>query len=205
MDLEAGKILIHLLRVLTNINDVYNQKRNMKIIIINIDTLKAIDIAKYIGNSITPTFTTNQEYKEKNIEHIYWLNEDQLSLDFKNNSLLYVITNNEEQYSWGISIDNYLLYDIVPMSIKAFNMIKNNYINDVLIVWVDSKINKKDYSKIDYQSTMIESNFLIDKLNTLDNMLYFSPSDSVEYIKNTIDEYLKSDEDKRKEIKLNHN
>lgn len=177
----------------------------MKIIIINIDTLKAIDIAKYIGNSITPTFTTNQEYKEKNIEHIYWLNEDQLSLDFKNNSLLYVITNNEEQYSWGISIDNYLLYDIVPMSIKAFNMIKNNYINDVLIVWVDSKINKKDYSKIDYQSTMIESNFLIDKLNTLDNMLYFSPSDSVEYIKNTIDEYLKSDEDKRKEIKLNHN
>ena len=178
------------------------------IYIISNDKGKTLELSNIINNidsnySIASTFTTNNDSDEKYLSenYMYYISEDQLNLDFRNNALLYVITDSNTQESIGIAVDELYNNKLIPMTIKAFNTVNTKYINNCLIVWIDSIMNKLELSLIDYQLNMIETKYLMKNLDKYkDNMLYFNSKEDLNDCANIILEYMNGDENRRQQL-----
>ena len=182
---------------------------NSKIYIICIDeevALKAAKILSEIDDNlyIANTFITDSDYSDMCMsdKYMYYISEDQLNLDYKNNALLYVVTDSDTQVSKGIAIDEFYNSHIIPMSVKAFNTINKNYFENDIIVWIDIKINKSKYSLVDYKLNLIESNYLMKILDSLnDNTpLYFEPNEDLNESMKIVYDYFKGDKNVKNSI-----
>jgi hypothetical protein len=172
----------------------------MKIIITGIDINNNLNIAKQLQSTndyltIAPIFTSDENYKNKLSEnYIVFLDPNIINLSYKNNAFLYIRT--EDYVSSGITLDDFYNNDIICITNKNFNQIINNTFNDLdcLIVWLDTKY----HDNININNELIEINYLEKTLSNL-NYLYFLDEDD-DTIVNTINSYIESSEDKRKEL-----
>ena len=179
-----------------------------KIYIICIDKDKQLDVIHCLLERnkdfvVANQFTTAKEYADIDMsdKYLYYISEEQLNLDFKNNALLYVITDSDTQESNGIAIDEFYNSKIIPLSIKAFNLVKKENLENSLFVWFDTPMNKSDYSKIDYHVNMIEAKYLLNNINKIqDSFLYFSPKDDLKESIDIIMSFFNGDDKTRKQI-----
>lgn len=175
----------------------------LKTFIVSLNKDNAFNIAKELikvndSLSITPYFTTDNEYKnEVNENYIYYLGVDNVNLSYKNNALLYIKTNN--YISSGITIDDFYNNDICFMNIEEFNMISEVIFKkyNVLIIWIDS-INHKQVSP----SEMIEVNYFSNFIENHD-YLYFLENET--NICKTIIDYIFGDDEIRQELLKENN
>jgi len=145
--------------------------------------------------SIMPTFTTDVDYEGINEIFNYKIDLNTIYLSYKNNALLYVNTINN--ISTGVTLDDYYNNDICIIDVSDFNMISDKQLseNDILIVWIDSKYNKKtDIQEIKYLQQRL----------TKYNYLYFLESENINDIADVILEYLNSPEEVKIEILENN-
>lgn len=169
---------------------------NLKTFIVCLDKQKALDIAKKMIEendelSITPEFTTNNEYKNTiNDSYIKYLDVNTVNLSYKNNALLYIKT--DKYVSHGITSDDFYNEDICFMNIEEFNLIPENIFKkyDILIVWIDTK-NHKSLTNSDLIEIKYFNSFI-----TFATYLYFL--DNENNIHNTILDYIFGNEEKRK-------
>jgi len=145
--------------------------------------------------SIMPTFTTDVDYEGINEIFNYKIDLNTIYLSYKNNALLYVNTINN--ISTGVTLDDYYNNDICIIDVSDFNMISDKQLseNDILVVWIDSKYNKKtDIQEIKYLQQRL----------TKYNYLYFLESENINDIADVILEYLNSPEEIKIEILENN-
>ena len=145
--------------------------------------------------SIMPTFTTDMDYEGINEIFNYKIDLNTIYLAYKNNALLYV--NTVRNISTGITLDDYYNNDIGVIDVNDFNMISDKQLseNDILIVWIDSKYNKKmDIQEIKYLQQRL----------TKYKYLYFLESEDIDDIANIILKYLDSPEEIKIEILENN-
>lgn len=146
-----------------------------------VDTLNNLDADINIGNK----FTTDQYYQqtEQLPYSYYYINQLEINKALKNNSLLYIITN--DYISTGITIDDFYNYDIFCMTYKEYNVISDIIFNKyhILTIWLDSA--DKKYKNINYDITFIE--------HRLENVPYeYFLNDKSEDICKTIINYLET-------------
>ncbi|MCH5167505.1 MAG: hypothetical protein J1F35_06370 [Erysipelotrichales bacterium] len=182
---------------------------NSKIYIICIDEDTALKAAKILSEiddnlCIANTFITDSDYSDLCISdrYMYYISEDQLNLDYKNNALLYVVTDGDTQVSKGIAIDEFYNSQIIPVSLKAFNTINKHHFENEIIVWIDIKINKTKFSLVDYKLNLIESNYLLKILDSLKNNtpLYFGPDEDLKEGMKIVYDYFKGDKETKNSI-----
>lgn len=151
---------------------------------------------------VASTFTTDSDCSSSSAEaYQYYISNDQLDLDYKNNALLYVTSDTVLQTSTGIAIDTYYNSDIIPASIKAFNSIKEKFYEDSLIVWLDYPLGSKTMSVREYRLQMIEFKYFMNQYqNIKDHILYFNQNEKIEDVAKVILEYIEADDDRKKEL-----
>lgn len=113
------------------------------------------------GLSVSSKFTTNPN----NInEYHYYLDKETVNISYKNNSLITVVTNDNE--SIGITYDDYYNNDIFCMSLVEFNMLPDKILKEEnlenitnLVVWVDSSdnVDKSDIEEASYVEARLEN------------------------------------------------
>lgn len=184
---------------------------NEKIFIISPNNTRPIEVCKEISKIsddiiIANTFITDSDYSEKSLsdEFKYYISNDQLNLDYKNNALLYVITDSIAENSYGIAIDEFYNSNIIPMSIKSFNTINPDLYKGCTIVWADSKYDRM-MKAIDRKILNIDIKYFNEISKTFDrNVIYFSTIESNIDIAKTIIDYMCADEE-GKNIIINEN
>ena len=173
-----------------------------KIIIVGLSELNKLEIARELVRrndnlSIAPHFTSDQAIESKKMiddEYLYYLDNATISLSFKNNSLLYVMT--EGYISTGVTTDDYYNNDIICVDIIDFNNIPDRYFtrkNANLIIWIDSRIHKHIN-----ETEMLEIRYLQERVDTLPYMYFLD--DTIDNICTSILEYIDASEERRKEI-----
>ena len=175
----------------------------LKFFIVGAQSVDKLSLAKKLiemndSLSIAETFTNNTEYKEgSNDNYLYYLESQEIDLAYKNNSLLYVSTDN--YISYGITMDSFYTNDIFCISIKDFNNISNvvfeSKLYDILIIWLDEKITEMNK---EIREDINESKYLISRLESLKYIYFFN--ENTDIIADIALEYLSSDEEKRQEI-----
>lgn len=168
---------------------------NTKIFIVCLDKEISLNVSKNIVEnnddlSIIPIFSTNSSYKnEVNENYTYYLNVNTVNLSYKNNALLYIITDN--YISYGITLDDFYNNDIAYMNIEEYNNIPDVIFNkyNILTIWIDSKKHKF----LDNQ-TNIELKYFNERIKNND-VMYFMDNDTGIY--QIIDDYINADEDTR--------
>lgn len=173
---------------------------DIKLIIIGIDTNKCIKLAQNIVKindnlSISPKFSTNENYRNLNELMDYYLSINEIYLAYKNNALLYVHTDNNN-ISSGVTMDDFINNDITIIPIRDFNMISDKPLqeNNILIVWVDSKsTNNENFNEIKY---------LQDRLQNYKYMYFYQ--EEIDTIAQTIIDYLDAPEELKIEILENN-
>ncbi len=167
---------------------------NLKIFIVCLNKQIALDVAKKIvmlndDLSISPMFTTDSSKNTPNDNYEIYLDVNTVNLSYKNNSLLYIMTN--KYISTGITIDDFYNNDLCIMNINEYNLISEHLFNkyDILTVWIDTKkhgsLTNTDLTEIKYFNSFLEKT----------KYLYFLEDES--NISDTILDYIKGDEDKR--------
>lgn len=177
----------------------------MKIFIVGHKQLNKLDIANKIISlndylNICKTFTTEQSDGMIG-EYLFHLDEEDIILAFRNNSLLY-IDYNDEQIS-GMTIDDFDVSDIIPIDIKHFNSIPDYLLSDkeLLIIWVDSKAKYISSDK----KYIIEAKYLQERIDNLNiPTMYFIDDDNIN-IANIVIEYMNSNDDERMELVKENN
>lgn len=166
------------------------------------DLHKIIDAIETKNNNfvICKKFTNDITYKDtENVNGFYYLDNQTLNTSLKNNALLYAVTN--EQYTTGVTVDDFYNSDILYMSIAEFNNISSNFISNykdnIVIVWLDTKhhIDNKLLKKDIY-----EVNYLVNKINEFNYNYIYLLDESPEYISDIINEYFYGDESVRQQI-----
>lgn len=176
-----------------------------KVYIVSPSDLVPLDVAIAMSELndefvIASTFDTDSEFSMTSEKYKYYISNDQLDLDYKNNALLYVITNSITQNSYGIAIDEFYNSNIIPLSIKAFNTISPSLYEDSLIVWVDSKWDNM-MKRIDKELLNIDIKYFMDiTSHHKDQLLYFSSIEDKESIAKIVNDYIEGDEEQRREI-----
>ena len=136
---------------------------------------KIIERINFINNdiSISKKFITISEFNDAS--H-YFLNQKEVGLALKNNSLLYVLT--DEYISSGITIDDFYNCDIFLLSYKEYNAIADIIFTKypVLTIWVDSKKNEKTMFDKDFY---YEIQYLEKRLETVNNEYYLDDEPSI--------------------------
>lgn len=166
-----------------------------KILIVGSSTIDKMKIAERLTEyddslKIAYTFTSDLNYqqmkKDNNNIHIYYNDNENINLDYKNNSLLYI--HSSETSSYGVTIDEFYNSDIVVLDTLNFNTISDKILNnnDILIVWIDTKFDKKN--SINFK----ETKFLMDRIYKYPYM-YFMCTDPVDSICDPIIQYLSAD------------
>lgn len=170
----------------------------MKIIIVGIQNINKIDIAKYIIEhndefSIVPSFTSDESYKDKiSDNYIYYLDPNIIDLSYKNNAFLFVET--KDYISKGVTCDDFYNNDILCVSLEEFNNIIDKELtnNENIIVWVDTKY----HDSYNVKKEIRETKYLLERLNNY-NYLYFLDETS-EYINEIVLKYINGKESVRK-------
>ena len=100
--------------------------------------------------------------------------------------MLYI--HSSETSSYGVTIDEFYNSDIVVLDTLNFNTISDKILNnnDILIVWIDTKFDKKN--SINFK----ETKFLMDRIYKYPYM-YFMCTDPVDSICDPIIQYLSAD------------
>ena len=166
-----------------------------KILIVGSSTIDKMKIAERLTEyddslKIAYTFTSDLNYqqmkKDNNNMHIYYNDNENINLDYKNNSLLYIYSS--ETSSYGVTIDEFYNSDIVVLDTLNFNTISDKILNnnDILIVWIDTKFDKKN--SINFK----ETKFLMDRIYKYPYM-YFMCTDPADSICDPIIQYLSAD------------
>jgi hypothetical protein len=171
---------------------------DIKIFIVCLNKDISLKIAKDILKedddlSIIPIFSTDQSFKDEiNENYIYYLNSSIVNLSYKNNSLLYILTNN--YISYGITLDDFYNNDIAFMNIEEYNNIPDVIFNkhNILTIWIDSKKHQSINNKVN-----IELKYFNERIKNI-NYMYFMEYDTNIY--DTIIEYIEGDENKRLEL-----
>ena len=136
--------------------------------------------------SIAKKFTTVNEFNDGS--H-YYLNQKEVGLALKNNSLLYVLT--DDYVSTGITVDDFYNCDIFILTYKEYNAIADIIFAKypILTVWVDSTNNDKNMFNSDLY---YEIQYLEKRLETVEHEYYLN--DPIEEIANKIIKYLNKNE-----------
>lgn len=165
----------------------------IKIILISVNSLDNY-IQQLLNDNenliLAKKFTTNKEEFE-NEEYSTYLDLKTLNIAYKNNSFLYVSTN--DNITHGITMDEYYSSNIMDMNINEFNLISDYLLNeDILVCWID-KSKVYDFSKLDLNEIRILEN----RLEHV-KYLYFLNCDESEF-SSIINKYLiVTDEEKNK-------
>lgn len=171
-----------------------------KILIVGISDIDKLEIAKELirrndNLSIMCHFTTDTNEEDKiNDNYIQYMKNDIINLSYKNNSLLYIITNG--YISEGITTDEYYNCDIGFFDIIQFNQIPDRFFNSKhknIVIWVDTR-NHKQIS----QSELIEIRYLQERLDNVQYMYFLD--DNIDKICSTILAYIDADTEERKRI-----
>lgn len=172
----------------------------MKIIIIGINKINKINIAKYIVEhndnlSIVPSFTSDENFKDKLSEnYVYYLDPSTIYLSYRNNAFLFITTKN--YISEGITCDDFYNNDILCLSLENFNNIidKELETNENIIIWVDTKYHGSE----NIVNEIKETKYVLRRLEKY-NYLYFL-DEPIETINNVICDYINGDEEVRKSL-----
>lgn len=164
---------------------------NLKVFIVCLDKSTSLKVAKDIvfkndDISIAPIFTTDASRDIIDNSYETYLDANVVNLSYKNNSLLYIITNN--YVSSGITIDDFYNNDICIMTINEYNLIPEVIFNkyNILTVWIDSKnhssLSKNDLNEIKYFSKFLEQAkylYFLDTESNIDDVIidYFNGDD----------------------------
>ena len=123
--------------------------------------------------NVSNKFTTEKDNVVSRFPYsYYYINQLEINKALKNNSLLYVITN--DYTSTGITIDDFYNYDIFCMHYKEYNAIPDSIFNkyNILTVWLDSK-------QSSYDSLLLsEIPFIEKRLETVNYKYYFNDKSS---------------------------
>lgn len=145
--------------------------------------------------SISQTFTNNEESKDSvGDDYMYYLDPKDIDLAYKNNAFLYIAA--EDLLYHGITLDSFYNEDIFCMNLSEFNNIPDyifNY-NDVLVIWLDTKLSKRNSKDED----VMASKYIIEKLDKI-NIMYFLDEDYNDVIE-IIMEYLMGDVETRQKL-----
>lgn len=163
-----------------------------------IDSLMSYDDDMQFGRK----FTNHQDYKGLCDEYIYYLDTQTINLSYKNNALIYVITN--EDISVGLTSDEFINNNLFSLSMEEFNSIPEYILineKDILVVWVDMS----NTSILNINKEMKETTYFENTVESLKlPMLYFYNENPI-HISNEIHMYVcTDDEDVRKNIIRNN-
>lgn len=166
---------------------------NLKYFIVSLNKEKSLDVAKQIiakddSLSISPIFFTDKEKIISNENYESYMDVNTINLAYKNNSLLFIKTN--QHVSHGISIDDFYNNDICIMNVEEFNLIPECIFNknDILVIWIDTKnhsnLTHNDMIEFKYFNSFLENNsylyFLDNEPNISDIVLeYFYGDDQI--------------------------
>lgn len=139
--------------------------------------------------SVCKKYSSNIFYKDNYNNFYDYMSIDDINLSFKNNSLLYITYKKNEITS--TSIDSYYNGDIIPIKYNEFNDIIGKYLNDVLIVWVDST-KHKNINKRELKKDINGVNFLYETINNLKLKYLYFMDDTIDNITDTVNKYLQS-------------
>lgn len=119
--------------------------------------------------NVSNKFTTEKNDSENRFPFsYYYINQLEINKALKNNSLLYIITN--DYISTGITIDDFYNNDVFCMNYKEYNAISDMIFNkyNILTVWLDSK--QSSYDTL----LLSEIPFIEKRLETVNYKYYFN-------------------------------
>lgn len=160
-----------------------------KVFIIYHDDDLINEIVNYINENtdlqIAKKFISSQEDVNGNF---YFVDQHDINLAIKNNSLLYVTSSN--YISTGITLDDFYNNDVFLLKYNEYNFISDIFFtkNNILTIWVDSQ--NKSFKIKPNDKLYYDLNFVEKRLETV-NYLYFlndKISDIVDSIENFINE-----------------
>lgn len=172
-----------------------------KIFITGLNKIDKLIYAKQIAIldddlSISQRFTNDINYKNSPYdEYVFYLDSADVDISYKNNAFLF-ITANDLLYT-GITLDSFYNEDIFCMNISEFNNIPDYIfnINDILVVWLDTRINPKDKANI---NDILGVKHFLEKIEKL-QVLYFLDEDPIK-VANIILSYLEGTEEEKQQI-----
>ena len=169
-----------------------------KIIVITTDKAKKSDLLAALTSysdsvRVASTFTTDisildviaKEWKS-------YMSNDDLYLSYKNNALL-CIEMNDSQVSEGITREEAIVSNVIPMTFKMFLNCAPRIIKGITICWLDSRSLKRTKKEVK------EANEFMTASKDYPT-LYFNDEDDIIYIASTIYRYLKGQRDDREKI-----
>lgn len=145
-------------------------------------------------------FTNNKVYENtENVDNLYYLDNTTISSSIKNNSILYVYSNDNN--TTGVTIDEFYNSNIISMSLVDFNNISTNLLNmykdNMLIVWLDTAHHlNNDTLNVEIN----EVNYLLNKINNFNYNYIYLLDENVETISDIIIDYYTANNDHRKQI-----
>lgn len=178
-----------------------------KIFLTGLNSIDKIVFAKAIVDldddlSISQRFTNDVKFKDTPYdEYIFYLDSVDVDISYKNNAFLF-INANDTLYT-GITLDSFYNEDVFCMNITEFNNVPDYIfeINDILVVWLDTKINKtKDKEN---KEELLGIKHFLERIEKM-NVLYFL-NETPENVANVVLKYLESSfEDKQKILDENY-
>lgn len=172
-----------------------------KIFIVSGKSVNKLEIANEMVNlddslDIANVFVSDEDYIDDFGNTYYKTNED-VCLDYKNNSLLY-ITSVNDWTSRGVDINEFYNKDIFCLDYIDFNNIAVNLVKDyeILVVWVDSTYDKSKVCK----DELHESKYFMENIDKAGiPYLYFIESE-ITNVAEIVTEYINGDADTKQRI-----
>lgn len=168
-----------------------------KIIIVTHNHDRLIDVLAMLSSksdsiNIAKTFSTDINQIDVPIKQWkYYMDNDNLYLAYKNNALL-ATTTNKDQISEGITKEEAITSNVLPMTYGMFNTISPRLINGITIAWIDSTSFR--------DKKVMRDTFEFMKASKKYNMLYFTDEDQISDITSFIYRYIFGDQSERERI-----
>lgn len=167
-----------------------------KIIVVTTDNSQKADLLAALssysdGLRIASTFSTNPDLIDSPIkEWKAYMSNDDLYLSYKNNALL-CIQMNDNQISEGITKEEAIVSNVIPMTFKMFLNTAPRTIKGISICWLDSTSHNRTREEVKDANEFMQAskNYPI---------LYFTDTDDIIYVASTIYRYLKGTEEREK-------
>lgn len=172
----------------------------MKIFILGSSNINKLDYANSLiaindDLNVCKAFSSNCPFEGKLSEYLYYMDIDDINLSFKNNALLYIDYSDEEIS--GITLDDFYASEIVNMSIDHFNMISDNNLplDDMLIVWIDSKT-----SGVNVKKELANVKFLEERIENKNIPVLYFLNETTNEVAKLVNEYISGDKESRQKI-----
>lgn len=165
------------------------ERKKIFIIYHNEDLINEFKLFLYKKNNdinISKKFITDNQIKS---DEYYYIDQKEVNIALKNNSLLYVITN--DYVSTGITIDDLYNNDVFFLLYKEYNNIPDVIFNkyNIFTIWIDSTCN----NTMDLNNELFcEISYIEQRLENV-NYEYFM-NDSFDDIYDCMNNFLKNSE-----------